>query len=102
MRRIALASALLALAGSCTNSSGGLEYANNDLQLITGYTAKEFCSCLFVMEQTEDFCRAWTKASPAVATVRIDREHKVVESSAGLMWGARAHFVDERFGCLLE
>jgi len=102
MRRLALTAVLLAFAGTACTPSSPQEYANNDLQLITGYSAKEFCSCLFVMEQTEDFCRAWTKADPAVATLRVDRTRKKVESSTGLLWGARAHFVDARFGCVLE
>jgi hypothetical protein len=77
-------------------------YDNNDLQLVTAYTAKDACSCLFVAEQDPAFCQAWVQASPAVAHLRIDAEQKVVESSALLLWGARARFVDARAGCVLE
>jgi hypothetical protein len=80
---------------------GPRPYDNNDLQLVTSYTAKDFCSCMFVMERDEAYCRAWTAASPAVATVRVDTEARVVETAAGLLWGARARFVDERSGCVL-
>ncbi len=98
MRRALLtAAALLAL--SC-GAPG--EYHENDLQLVTGYTAKELCSCLFVMEQTEDFCRAWTTDSPPVARYRVDWSKKTVESSALMLWGARARFVSARSGCILE
>src|SRR4051812_47345924 len=83
----------------CGSSSGLHQYQSNDLQLVTGYAAKEYCSCLFVMEQTDAFCNAWTRANPQVATIRLDRAAKRVEASAGLMWGARARFVDARFGC---
>lgn len=85
---------------SCGGAPG--EYDNNDLQLVTGYTAKDFCSCLFVMEQTEAYCRAWTKASPAVARIRIDERRKVVSASAAILWGAEARFVDAQQGCVLE
>ncbi len=101
MRRawMGLGAALAAL--SC-GSPAGRTYANNDLQLATAYTAKEVCSCLFLLEQSEDFCRAWTKANPNVARFRVDRDTRTVESSALLLWGARARFVDAASGCVLE
>lgn len=42
------------------------------------------------------------KASPAVARLSVDVEKKAVESSALLLWGARAYHVDARTGCVLE
>lgn len=90
-----------AAALSC-GSAGPRPYDNNDLQLVTAYTAKDFCSCMFVMEQSEDYCRRWTAADPAVATVRVDSKARAVETAAVLLWGARARFVNEREGCVLE
>lgn len=92
---------LAALTTSCGNP-GYHEYNNSDLQLITGYAAKEYCSCIFVMEQSEEWCTAWTKANPQVDSVRLDRASKSVEASALMMWAARAHYVDEHFGCVIE
>lgn len=100
MSRAVLVVPLLALLLSC--GSEVREYDNNDLQLISGYTAKELCSCLFVMEMDEAYCRAWTKASPSVATARVNREEKTVEAGALLFWGRRARYVDASFGCVLE
>ncbi|HYO53707.1 hypothetical protein [Archangium sp.] len=77
-------------------------YDNNDLQLVTSYTAKDFCSCLFVMQMSEDYCRRWTAASPAVATVRVDYKERSVQTAAALLWGEKARFVSERDGCVLE
>jgi hypothetical protein len=77
-------------------------YDNNDLQLVTAYTAKDFCSCVFVMEMSEDYCRRWTAASPAVATVRVDHKERTVQTAAALLWGERARFVNAREGCVLE
>ncbi len=77
-------------------------YDNNDLQLVTAYTAKDFCSCLFVMRMSEDYCRRWTAASPAVATLRVDHEERSVQTAAVLLWGEKARFVSERDGCVLE
>lgn len=104
MRRtvlVVLLGALLPALSACERG-GRRVYDNNDLELVTAYTAKDACSCLFVMEREEAFCRAWVKASPAVARLTIDSEEKVVEASALLLWGARAHYVDARAGCVLE
>jgi hypothetical protein len=98
VRRLSLA-ALLAL--SCSNGSSRL-YDNNDLQLATAYTAKELCSCVFVMEMSEDYCRNWTRASPAVAKFTVDYERKTVESTALLEWGTRAKLDSAKFGCVLD
>ena len=87
---------------SCGSNSGRRTYGNNDLVLVTSYTAKDACSCLFVMEREEEFCRAFVKASPPVARLTVDLERKAVESSALLLWGARARYVDEHDGCALE
>jgi hypothetical protein len=97
----ALLGALLPALSSCSGSSRR-RYDNNDLQLVTTYTAKDACSCLFVAEQDEAFCRAFVQASPPVARLTIDRENKAVETSALLLWGARARFVDARSGCVVE
>lgn len=82
---------------------GGCErYQDNDLELLTAYRAKELCSCLFVMEQTEDYCRAYTVAAPNLATFKIDREAKEVSTSAVLLWGQRARWISAHDGCRLE
>jgi hypothetical protein len=86
---------------SCA-SSRSRQYRNGDLDLLSAYTAKEVCSCVFVLEQSEEFCRAWTRANPAVAGFTVDRAAKTVESSALIFWGAKARFVSDRFGCVLE
>lgn len=104
MKRAVLAvllGALVPVLASC-ESGGRRRYQNNDLVLVTAYTAKDACTCLFVMERDEAFCRAFVKADPAVAQLTIDTEHKAVETSAVLLWGARAYYVDARSGCVLE
>jgi hypothetical protein len=95
--------AALALFVTAACSSGSERtYQRNDLQLLTAHAAKEMCSCIFVFGRDEDFCKAWVKAAPDLKTLRIDRGAKTVESQAVLLWGARARFVDERRGCVLE
>ena len=54
------------------------------------------------MEQSEDYCRAWVRASPDIVKVRFDDEAKAVKTSVlGLVRG-RAVWVDEQSGCQLE
>jgi len=76
-------------------------YNNHDLALLTSYAAKEMCSCVFVMHKDEQFCLRFTRASPNLRTVRIDRERREVEAQAVLAWGARARFISQREGCRL-
>lgn len=104
MKRLALLAALVALGttASCGSETPTRPYQYNDLLLINAFTAKELCSCIFVAEMPEDYCRAWTKESPAVANARIDRKHKSVESGALLLWSRSATWVDEHTGCVLD
>ncbi len=102
MRCPVLLAALGWVLASCGGGGGSRLYDNNDLELLTAYTARDACSCLFVMERDEASCRAFVKAQPAVARLRVDAEQKVVETTALLLWGARARFVDARSGCVLE
>ena len=94
--RLALLTLLLVLGAGCER------YKANDLQILTGYSAKMTCSCIFVMKRSEDFCASWVKESPDVKTVSIDRDAKTVETEALSLWGARARFLDARRGCVLE
>lgn len=95
---------LLALLAGCGEEASRVvrPYAYNDLQLLSRYTAKEACSCLFVMEMDEAYCRAWVVANPPVATFSFDKEEKTVDSSVLLLWGGHARFIDDQLGCQLD
>jgi hypothetical protein len=95
-RAFAVAAFAVALLPACSR------YDDNDLRLITVYSAKMTCSCLFVMKRDEDFCSEWARQDPNVKTVSIDYDRKRVESQALGMWGAKAHWVDARRGCVVE
>jgi len=99
MIRVALAAIC---AAACAVAGCGDRYERNDLELVTAYRAKELCSCLFVMQRDEDYCVKWTTASPNIASYSIDHDGRTVETQAMLLWGAKARYVSERFGCLLE
>jgi len=93
---------VLFAAGCASRETDPQTYDNNDVELAVGNAARMSCSCLFVMKMPSDFCAAWVKASPNVAKFNIDIEKKVVEATALIDWGARAHYVDDRRGCILE
>ena len=77
-------------------------YSNHDLELLTSYRAKDMCSCVFVQEREEDYCREWTKASPNLATMSVDMDTKRVSTEAMQYWSATARFVNDEQGCVLE
>lgn len=100
----ALASGLLAalLAGCGGDGTVRPPYANNDLQLLTAFTAKELCACVFVMRRDEVFCERFARQSPNVKTFRIDRAAGTVDAQAVLFFSARARYTGPRRGCVLE
>ena len=77
-------------------------YANNDLELVVGNAAKMSCTCLFVMKMDEAYCKDWVRASPNVGRYFVDNEKKIVTSSSFISWTAKARYVDEKRGCVLE
>lgn len=94
---------LALLLTSCANPEGQPRtFPDSDLVLAVGNGARMGCSCLFVMNMNEQYCREWVKASPDVAKITFDLAGKRVEASAFVSWAATARWVDERHGCILE
>ena len=77
-------------------------YNNHDLELLTSYRAKDMCSCVFVQQREESYCRDWTKASPNLATMTVDLNTKSVTTAALQYWSATAMFVSDEEGCVLQ
>jgi hypothetical protein len=73
-------------------------------KLGAGYHAKNMCTCLFVVEQTEEFCKDMSKTTPNIddfgGEYIIDREKKSVTAKI-IIVQATAQWKDERLGCLL-
>lgn len=101
MKRFVLFAALTLTA--CADPNGQPRtFANSDLQLAVGNGARMGCSCMFVMNMSEEYCRQWVKASPDVAKLTFDVANKQVEASSFISWAARARWVDAKHGCVLE
>lgn len=102
-RLLGSASALaISLSACAVDDPKQRTYDNNDLELTAGNAARMVCSCLFVMEMDDAYCKEWARASPNVVRYSVDKHAKTVEASAFIAWPARAHFVDEKRGCVLE
>lgn len=102
MKRLFLLLALPLLHACADADAHPRTFANSDLQLAVGNGARMACSCLFVMNMSEEYCREWVKASPDVAKLSFDLANKKVESSAFVSWAATARYVDDKRGCVLE
>jgi len=57
----------------------------NLFEIGTGFSAKEACSCAFVVGQTDDFCRAFGQiaGTSLVVEVTFDRGAQTVTSTIG-------------------
>ncbi len=103
LKAVALLAGLsLSMLTGCASEGPPKTYDNNDLELAVGNSARMACSCLFVMQMSETYCRAWVKASPDVARWSANTSAKTVEASAFVSWAATARYVDDKRGCLLE
>ncbi|CAH0319909.1 amidase [Pseudomonas mediterranea] len=69
--------------------------------IISAYTAKEYCSCRYVMLQPADYCRGYVKQSVPISNFLETPEAKRV-TVAGLGRSNSARWMGERQGCRLE
>ena len=69
--------------------------------IISAYTAKEYCSCRYVMQQPADYCRGYVKQSVPVSEFHEAAEAKRI-TVAGLGRSNSARWMGERQGCRLE
>lgn len=69
--------------------------------IISAYTAKEYCSCRYVMEQPAEYCRGYVKQSVPTSDFLETVDAKRVTVS-GLGRSNSAQWLGERQGCQLE
>ncbi len=78
------------------------------LSLGTGYRAKEMCTCMFVLERSEEICNLGTKDISLNAAFNVDLQKKSIVSSyqwlgsALPLFPSEALFQNEKLGCLLQ
>lgn len=72
----------------------------NQFQVLTAFSAKEACSCAFLVGQTDDYCTAFGQIGEFAVDVSVDRSAKTVKSTfAGT---ARTARFTEGAGCLTD
>ncbi len=68
--------------------------------IISAYTAKEYCSCRYVMGNDADYCQGYVKQYVPTSGFLDDTEHKRVTAS-GLGRSSTAAWVSPHQGCRL-
>ena len=68
--------------------------------IISAYTAKEYCSCRYVMDNPADYCLAYVKQYVPTSRFVDDAAHKQV-SVSGLGRSNTAAWLSQRQGCQL-
>ena len=68
--------------------------------IISAYTAKEYCSCRYVMDNPADYCLAYVKQYVPTSSFVDDAAHKQV-SFSGLGRSNTAAWLSQRQGCQL-
>lgn len=68
---------------------------------VSAFHAKMLCSCIFVMEQSEEYCKSYTQIGLPIQNEEIDYNEK---RTSALAFGvpATAHYQGDRLGCLLD
>jgi CubicO group peptidase (beta-lactamase class C family) len=72
------------------------------LKLGLRFTAKNFCSCLFVTENTEANCRDYASLEQVSPRLTVDREKKQTMSRLFLIFTATATYKGPTEGCVLD
>jgi hypothetical protein len=73
----------------------------NEAQLLTGFAAKESCSCVFTVQQTDAYCTNFAQIPPYTVDVAIDHAGQTVTATAlGTSRTARAGAAGT--GCALD
>lgn len=78
-----------------------IEFSDNKIKLGLGFTAKSFCSCLFVARNSEDVCLDFSSLDVVSPSLTVDYEKKRTKSTLFLFFSREARFIDDEHGCVL-
>lgn len=69
--------------------------------ILPGFTAKEYCSCRFVMGQTDAYCRGYVQQWLPISEITVDEAARTVTArGTGVLRSAR--WLSPRQGCRLD
>jgi hypothetical protein len=69
--------------------------------IISAYTAKEYCSCRYVMNNEAEYCRGYVKQWLPTSEFSDDSASKTIIVS-GMVRSNSAQWLSERQGCRLQ
>ncbi|HMV34611.1 MAG TPA: hypothetical protein PKM44_04930 [Turneriella sp.] len=69
--------------------------------IISSFYSKEFCSCYFVTEGTEEQCHNFARQWVPLQSFALDKEKRTV-TAKGLFVTTTARYTGDRYGCILE
>ncbi|TGN19460.1 hypothetical protein [Leptospira idonii] len=69
--------------------------------IISSFYSKEYCSCFYVMKQSEEQCHHFARQWVPISDFKNDQENKEVIVS-GLGRTNKAKFIDSKRGCVLQ
>lgn len=70
-------------------------------RIISSFYSKEFCSCYFVTEGTEEQCHNFARQWVPIQSFALDKEKRTV-TVKGLFATTTARYTGDRYGCILE
>lgn len=68
--------------------------------ILSAYSAKEYCSCRYVMNNPPEYCQGYVKQYLPLSELLDDSSHKRVTAS-GLGQSSSAAWIGQRQGCRL-
>lgn len=84
-----------------SRGSSEIEYRDGVVSLGLGFTAKAFCSCLFVSENSEESCRDYAALEQVSPRLTVDRIQKKTKSTLFYFFSREAQFLGPDQGCVL-
>jgi len=83
-------------------SDNSVAYETSTIRMALAYTAKEFCSCKFVMEQSDEFCFHYVYLSKRLKPKYfINNTKKEVTVRFAILVKKKAKFINDELGCVL-
>ena len=69
--------------------------------MVSAYYSKEFCSCYFISDGTDEDCHRLIRQWIPIQNFSLDLNTRTV-TVTGLYHTSRARYIDDRAGCIIE
>lgn len=77
------------------------EYRHGQLELGLSFTAKNFCSCLYVSQNSEEACRDYAALKQVSPKLTADHQGRRTKSTFLFFLSREAQFKGDEEGCVL-